>query len=114
MSDTDPHIHVARKVVEAGADFRSAVTSLLGVVPSQPSETATGCDRRVPLAMTATRPESVTCLPCREHAHREYLALADQFARLSEPPGLTITGITREQVTEAITRLRDLAARFAN
>jgi hypothetical protein len=29
--DTDPHIHVERDVVEAGADFRNAITLTLGL-----------------------------------------------------------------------------------
>lgn len=113
MSETDPHIHVERKVVEAGADFRNTATSLLGVAPNRPSIVTTGCGRQVPYAMTSPRPESVTCLPCREHAHREYQQLADQVQRLSDLPGLTNTGITDDQAAEAVNRLRDLAKRFS-
>lgn len=106
-------IHVEQKVAQAGADFRNAVTSLLGVVPDQPSIVTTGCGREAPYAMTSSRPESVTCLACREHAHREYLRLADQFEHLGAPPGLAITGVTEAQMTEAVNRLRDLATRFS-
>jgi hypothetical protein len=113
MSEVDPHIHVEQKVAEAGADFRNAVTSLLGVVPDQPSVVTTGCGRQVAYAMTSPRPESVTCLACRKHAHREYLRLADQFERLGNPPGLAVTGVTKDQMSEAVKRLRDLAARFS-
>jgi hypothetical protein len=113
MNDTDPHVHVEQKVVQAGADFRNAVTSLLGVVPDTPSVVTTGCWRQVPYAMTSPRPESVTCLTCREHAEREYLRLAGQIERLSEQPGLTMAGVSGDQTAEAVARLRDLAKRFA-
>ncbi|OLF18479.1 hypothetical protein [Actinophytocola xanthii] len=110
MSDTDPHIHVERNVVQAGADFRNAITLTLGLVTDAPSTVTTGCGRHVPYAMTSTRPESVTCLPCREHAHQEYLKLADQIERLSRPPQVNITA---EQAAQAVARLRELAERFA-
>ncbi len=113
MGEIDPHIHVEQKVAQAGADFRNAVTSLLGVVPDQPSVVATGCGRQVPYAMTSSRPESVTCLACREHAHREYLRLADQFQRMGDSSSLTIAGVTEDQLAEAVKRLRDLATRFS-
>jgi hypothetical protein len=113
MDETDPHIHVERKVAQAGADFRNAITSLLGVAPDHPSVVTTGCGRQAPYAMTSSRPESVTCLACREHAHREYRQLADQVEHLSGQPGLGVTGITSAQTTEAARRLRDLADRFS-
>jgi hypothetical protein len=109
----DPHIHVAQRVVEAGAGFRSTVTSLFGVVPDTPGLVTTGCGLRVPYAMTSPRPESVTCLACREHAHREYLRFADQVENLSSLPNLAISGIDSTQAAEAVARLRDLAKRFA-
>jgi hypothetical protein len=110
----DPHIHVEQRVVEAGAGFRGAVTSLLGVVPDTPSLVTTGCGQRVPYAMTSPRPESVTCLACREHAHHEYLRFADQVENLSSLPNLAITGIDSTQAAEAVARLRDLANRFSS
>ncbi len=113
MGEIDPHIHVEQKVAQAGAGFRNVVTSLLGVVPDQPSVVATGCGRQVPYAMTSSRPESVTCLACREHAHREYLRLADQFQRMGDSSSLAIAGVTEDQLTEAVKRLRDLATRFS-
>jgi hypothetical protein len=113
MSETDPHIHVEQKVTQAGADFRNVVTSLLGRAPDQPSVVTTGCGRQVPYAMTSPRPESVTCLACREHAHGEYLRLAGQVERLSEQPGLTLASLTGDQAAEAVKRLRDLAKRFS-
>lgn len=110
MSETDPHIHVEQKVVRAGADFRNAVTSMLGLVTDAPSTVTTGCGRRVPYAMTSARPESVTCLGCREHAQREHLAFADQVARLSQLPDMPFTA---EQAAAAVERHRDLARRFS-
>lgn len=114
MSELDPHIHVQRNVAEAGPDYRNVVTSVLGVVPERPSVVTTGCGREVPYAMTSSRPESVTCLACRDHAHREYQRLADQFERLGDPAGLAATGSTGTQLSEAVDRLRDLAARFSS
>ncbi|MEU7524691.1 hypothetical protein AB0A74_03055 [Saccharothrix sp. NPDC042600] len=110
MSETDPHIHVERKVLDAGPTVRNLVSSMLGRVTDAPSVTTTGCGLRVPYAMTSPRPESVTCLACREHAHREYLRLADRFERLGPTPDRTIT---EDQVAEAVGRLRDLAKRFS-
>jgi hypothetical protein len=60
--------------------------------------------------MTSPRPESVTCLACREHAHREYLRLAEQIERL-RGPGMPITD---DEATKATAWLRDFATRFAN
>jgi recombinational DNA repair protein (RecF pathway) len=110
MSETDPHIHVDRKVIETGADYRNVVTSLLGVVPDTPSVVTAGCGQQVPHAMTATRPESVTCLPCREHAHREYTRLAAQFEHLGAMPGSNL--VPADQMARAVAHLRDLATRF--
>jgi hypothetical protein len=44
--------------------------------------------------MTSARPESVTCLPCREHAARWHLANADDLVRLrgGDAPGLDLAG----------------------
>ncbi|MEO3749532.1 hypothetical protein [Streptomyces sp. B6B3] len=108
---TDPHIHVDQKVVQAGADVRNLIGSTLGRVPDAPTVVTTGCGHRVPYAMTSARPESVTCLPCRDHAHRAYLRFADQVERLGRMPGSTLTG---DQTTAAVARLRDLAQRFSS
>ncbi|GAA5150795.1 hypothetical protein [Amycolatopsis dongchuanensis] len=110
MTEDGPHVHVERKVVEAGAAFRGAVGSLLGVVPDAPAVVTTGCGLQVPYASTSTRPESVTCLPCREHARREHLRFAEQVENLSRMPGVAIT---REQAAAAVARHRGLADRFA-
>jgi hypothetical protein len=110
MSDTAPHIHVEQKVLEAGPTVRNLVVSMLGRVTDAPSVVTTGCGVQVPYAMTSARPESVTCLACRDHAHREYLRFADQFERMGSMPGISLTG---DQVAEGVQRLRDLAKRFS-
>ncbi|WP_449066263.1 hypothetical protein [Planomonospora algeriensis] len=73
MSENDPHIHVDQKAMQASAGGRNAMVSVLGLVPDSASVVTTGCGLQVPYAMTSPRPESVTCLACREHAHREHL-----------------------------------------
>lgn len=108
---TDPHIHVEQKVVQAGADIRNAMSSMLGGVPDAPSRVTTGCGQDVPYVMTSARPESVTCLPCREHAQREYVRLAGQVEHLSMLPGMNFTG---EQAAKAAERLRNLAKRYTH
>ncbi|HEX6359106.1 hypothetical protein [Actinophytocola sp.] len=113
MSETDPHIHVEKKVVETGAEFRNVVASTLGHVLDAPTVVTTGCGHQVPYAMTSQRPESVTCLACREHAHREYMKFADQVEHMCQMPGLNIAGITPESAAEAVARLREVAKRFS-
>ena len=113
MSETDAHIHVAQKVLETGPTARNLIVSMLGRATDAPSVVTTGCGVQVPYAMTSPRPESVTCLACREHAQRECLRFAEQVERLGQAgamPGMNITG---DQVTEAVERLRDLAKRFS-
>ncbi|HEY4460533.1 MAG TPA: hypothetical protein VGN81_39910 [Pseudonocardiaceae bacterium] len=113
MGETDSHIHVARQVLETGPTVRNLTVSMLGRATDAPSIVTTGCGLQVPHAMTSPRPESVTCLACREHAQREYLRFADQFERLGQAgpmPGMNITG---DQMAEAAQRLRDLATRFS-
>ncbi|PXY24622.1 hypothetical protein [Prauserella muralis] len=110
MTDSDPHIHVEDKVVEAGGAVRAAFTAVLGVARDAPSVVTTGCGRRVPYAMTSPHPESVTCLPCREHAAREHRRFAEQVEQLSRMPGAIIP---RDDAAKAVHRHRDLASRFA-
>ncbi|MEU1883802.1 hypothetical protein ABZ470_41410 [Streptosporangium sp. NPDC020072] len=107
--EVDPHVHVGRQVLRAGADFRNVIVSSFGLVPDSPSVVTTGCGLQVPYAMTSLRPESVTCLPCREHAHRECLGFAEQVERLSRMPGAPVPG---DQAAEAARWARDLARRF--
>ncbi|WP_067827965.1 hypothetical protein [Actinomadura kijaniata] len=110
MAETDPHIHVDRKVAEAGAAVRDVLASTFGLVGDAPAVVTTGCGRQVPYAMTSPRPESVTCLACREHAHREHLRLADQVESLGRAPGAAFTADQAARVAEWY---RDLARRFS-
>ncbi|MFF5113600.1 hypothetical protein [Streptosporangium sp. NPDC000509] len=110
MSETGPHIHVDQKVMQASAGGRNAMVLTLGLVPDSPSVVTTGCGIQVPYVMTSPRPESVTCLACREHAHREHLRWAEQVERLSRWSGAPFTG---DQAAEAAKWARDLAKRFS-
>ncbi|GAA3443006.1 hypothetical protein [Planomonospora venezuelensis] len=110
MSETDPHIHVEQQVMRAGAAYRNLIVSMLGRAPDAPGVVTTGCGLRVPYAMTSPRPESVTCLACREHARREHLRFADQVERLGRMPGAPFTG---DQAAEAARWARDIAERFS-
>jgi hypothetical protein len=110
MSETDLHIHVQQKVMEAGAGFRNAIASMFGAVPDAPSVVTTGCGLQVPYAMTSPHPESVTCLACREHAHREHLRFAEQVERMSRWPGAPVTG---DDAAKAVQWARDMAKRFS-
>ncbi len=109
MTEPDPHIHVERKVLEAGPEVRNLISSMLGRATDAPNVVTTGCGRQVPYAMTSPRPESTTRIACRDHAHRDYLRFAEQFERLGQGAMATVS---EEQVTAAVQRLRDLAKRF--
>jgi hypothetical protein len=109
VGDTDPHIHVDVKF-HGDLIARDRLASTFGLVADSPATVTTGCDRQVPLAMTSMRPESVTCLACREFARRQHLRLADQMDDLGRMPGIAITP---DQATQAAARYRDLARRFA-
>ncbi|GAB2925064.1 hypothetical protein ACFMQL_31640 [Nonomuraea fastidiosa] len=111
MREIDPHIHVEQKVLQSGAAFRNVIASTLGRVPDAPSVVTSGCGLQVPYAMTSPHPERVTCLPCREHAHREHLRLAEQVERLSGMPG---SPIPDEQTAQMVQWARDRAQRFAS
>ncbi|MEU0600037.1 hypothetical protein ABZ484_17610 [Streptomyces sp. NPDC006393] len=110
MTETDPHIHVEQRVIEAGAAVRNMIASTLGRAGDAPAVVSTGCGRQVPYAMTSPHPEKVTCLACREHAHRQYLRSADQIERLSRMPGVNITS---DQAAKSAEWHRDLARRFS-
>jgi hypothetical protein len=110
MGETDPHIHVEQKVLSAGPDLSNLMSSMLGRVPDAPSVVTTGCGLNVPYAMTSPRPESVTCLACREYASREYSAFAEQLERLGSLPEMNVTAT---QMASAAQRLRDLSKRFS-
>ncbi|WP_395106449.1 hypothetical protein [Actinomadura sp. SCN-SB] len=69
----------------------------------------TGCALRVPYAMTSSRPDRVTCLPCREYACDEHVRLTEWVERLGTMPG---SAIEPDQARQAVRTHRDLAARF--
>ncbi|GAA4460254.1 hypothetical protein [Phytohabitans houttuyneae] len=110
MTGKDPHIHVERRVARSGGAVRGLLASTFGLVADSPSTVTTGCGIDVPYAMTSQRPESVTCLACREHAHREHLRFAEQIEMLSGMPG---SPVTAAQAARAAEQHRDLAARYA-
>lgn len=109
MSDRDPHIHVER-TFHARAATRNRLASTFGLAADLPTSVTTGCGTVVAYAMTSAKPKSVTCLACREHAHREHLRLADQVDRLGRMPG---TNLDSDQVTQAVDWHRAIARQFA-
>ncbi|MEU1275884.1 hypothetical protein [Streptomyces sp. NPDC005799] len=111
MDGTDRHVHVDARMLRDGPAVRGMPAATFGLVGDAPSTVTTGCGQRVPYAMTSRRPESVTCLPCREHAAAEHLRQAERLERLAGSPGTTVP---EEQVRRAADRLRDLARRFAD
>ncbi|GGS58779.1 hypothetical protein [Actinokineospora fastidiosa] len=113
MATSDPHIHVDRRVLHAHPAMRNLISTTLGRATDAPTVVTTGCGLQVPYAMTSPRPESVTCLACRDHAHREHLRFADQVERLGRTP-MPGVDITREQLDDAVAHLRDLARRFSS
>jgi hypothetical protein len=110
MSENDGHIHVKSNVLREEAAVRGILAATFGVVGDLPSEVATGCGLRVAYAMTSRRPESVTCLPCREHAQRQHLRFAEEVELLAGTPGALLD---RPQADRAAAHHRDLARRFA-
>jgi hypothetical protein len=110
MVTRDPHIHVTVEVLHADAAVRDLMASAFGLAGDLPSVVTTGCGQRVPYAMTSPRPGSVTCLACRDHAHRRHLRYAEEVERLCDMPGSTID---RAQGALAAQKHRELAQRFA-
>lgn len=108
----DPHIHVQVKVI-GDAAVRNMVASLFGLAADLPAVVRTGCGLRVPYAMTSPRPESVTCLACREYAREQHLRCAERAEDLSRLPAVGAGGapVAYAQVAEVH---RDLARRFAD
>jgi hypothetical protein len=111
MGEGDPHIHVDVSVIHADAATRNMVASAFGLVSDLPSVVTTGCGLQVPYAMTSPRPERVTCLACREYAHRQHLRYAELVGHHSRMPGAIISS---EQARLAAERHRDLAKRFSD
>ena len=106
----DPHIHV-RADGRSDPAVRGVLASAFGLAADLPAEVGTGCGLTVPIAMTSARPESVTCLPCREHARDQHLRMADQLEVLGALPGSVLTP---SQVARAAAEYRSLARRFAD
>lgn len=109
MSHRDPHIHVERGLSRDAA-VRSMLASTFGLVGDLPSRVTTGCGVEVPFAMTSPRPESVTCLPCREHAVRLHTQAAEQAEQMIGLAGPVPPG---EHLTRAAQQHREQARRFA-
>jgi hypothetical protein len=110
VDEADPHIHVDVNL-HADVTVRDMMSATFGLVGDLPTHASTGCGLQVPYAMTSMRPENVTCLACREHAHRRYLELAGYVGRLSQTPGTSV-GI-RERAARAAEQYLDIARRFA-
>ncbi|MER5936012.1 hypothetical protein ABT121_01665 [Streptomyces sp. NPDC001928] len=111
MDGADPHIHVDQRVTRDDARVRNLLAGTFGLVGDLPERVTTGCGLRVPYAMTSARPESVTCLACREHGRDQHIRSAEQIERLGAMPGAAITGAEAGRVAE---HHRDLARRFAD
>ncbi|MEU6139422.1 hypothetical protein ABZ848_03580 [Streptomyces sp. NPDC047081] len=109
MDGTDGHIHVDARMLLDNAAVRGMLARTFDLVGDSPTVVTSGCGLEVPYAMTSRRPESVTCLPCREHAAREHLRQAEQLDRLGGAPGVHVP---EDQVRQAAARLRSLARRF--
>jgi hypothetical protein len=107
LVEGDPHIHIAWRVWEAGAVMRNLSVALVGRAPDAPSVVATGCGIQVPYAMTSSEPEAVTCLPCREHGHREYMRFAEQVERM-------LPGANVHVSAEDAERIREFARRYSS
>ena len=109
MAGQDPHIHVERRATHGHAALRHLLAAEFGLVPASPAAIETGCGRRVPYAMTSARPESVTCLACREHAYREHLRYAHTMESGDVLPYLDVNA---RGALERARWHRDLARRF--
>ncbi|GIJ46013.1 hypothetical protein Val02_28990 [Virgisporangium aliadipatigenens] len=100
--DADLHSEVA---------VRNLTAATFGLVGSLPAQATTGCGIRVPYVETSTEPDSVTCPPCREYAHRRYLELADYVVRATDIPGTPPD--LRARAARARTEYQELAGRYA-
>jgi hypothetical protein len=115
----DPYVH-AEKTPAPGfghAAMRSIITEAIGLVPDLPKTVGAGCGRRRPPTSTSTRPESITCLPCREWAREQYLmwaglAHAAAEVAVAEPRAAIAAKTTPADLLDEERRYRALAARF--
>jgi hypothetical protein len=115
----DPYVH-AEKTPAPGfghAAMRSIITEATGFVPDLPKTVGTGCGVRRPLAMTSTRPEAITCLPCRDWARAEYmlwagLARAAAELAVAGPRAAVAARTTPADLLDEERTYRALAARF--
>ena len=115
----DPHVH-AEKTPMPGfghAATRTLIIQATGLVPDLPKTVGTGCGARRPLAMTSSRPEAITCLPCRDWARGQYLTwagMARAAAELAEaePRAAIAAKTTPADLLDEERRYRALAARF--
>ena len=105
----DPHIHVEAGALRSRAVQRNMMATLFGLAADLPAEVHTACGHDVAFAMTSVRPESVTCLPCREHAGEQHRHLADQIDELGPGPGSPFSG---SGAAGAAAAHRDIARRF--
>jgi hypothetical protein len=111
MADADPHIHVDVKL-HADVAVRDVTAATFSLAADLPSHARTGCGTEVPYMMTSARPDSVTCLSCRQFAHRRYLELAGSAETFGNQP--VFSGVDlREQAKLAAVEYRELASRFA-
>jgi hypothetical protein len=108
VSEPDPHIHVDVRL-HADVATRAIMASTFGLAGDLPARAATGCGLDVPYVMTSTEPGAVTCLACREYAHRRYLELAVEVDGLGRAPGVDLG----RQAATAAAAYRDLARRFS-
>ncbi|MBM2622778.1 hypothetical protein JIG36_45490 [Actinoplanes sp. LDG1-06] len=109
MDSPDPHIHVDAGL-HADVRKRSMLASTFGLAADLPSHATTGCQLRVPYAMTSTAPTKVTCLACRDYAHRRYLELAEFVSKVDVTPGMGFELVG--QAVRAAEQYRELARQF--
>jgi hypothetical protein len=108
VSDADPHIHVEVSL-HTRAATRNLLASTFGLAADLPTSVGTGCGIRVAVAMTSARPGRVTCLACREYAHREHLRMAEEIQRFSELG----TAVDVDAAAGVAAHYRALARQFA-
>jgi hypothetical protein len=103
------HIHVDARL-GGEAVTRNMIAATFGLVGDLPGTVTTGCGIEASIADTSPRPEMVTCLACREHAHRRHLGTAAVIERHAAMPGSPLTAAEAKAAAE---HHRELARRFA-